>query len=91
MDKSLDRIILGIKFTELAEKLESFDEKPYAKWTRQDKETEAEILEQQTVLDIELDEYLIKDGDAYGIYQHNMNKEFVANYLWMIKRDLAIA
>ncbi len=86
---NLKRMKLGQDYYLISRKLSKYDLVPEFLWTVEQKKEVVELLEKMFKLDVELEDYLIKDGDTEGLKTFKNNQAYVANRLWNLKQDLA--
>lgn len=84
------RYSLGLEYVNISRKLYRYDMTPEFLWTRSDKEEVVELLEREAELDVDLEQYLISDGDEEGLKIFRQNQTYNALRLWNLKRDLTI-
>ena len=74
----------------ISRKLYRYDMAPESVWSRDDKEEVVKLLEKEAELDVDLEWYLIKDGDEEGLKIFRQNQAYNAIRIWNLKRDLAL-
>lgn len=89
MTMTKERYLLGQEYMSIARQLGQFDMIPERDWSNSDKQKVVLLLEREAELDIELEDYLIKDEDVEGLKIFRQNQEYNQLKLWNLKQSLA--
>ncbi len=89
MTMTKERYLLGQEYMSIARQLGQFDMIPERDLSNSDKQKIVLLLEREAELDIELEDYLIKDEDVEGLKIFRQNQEYNTLKLWNLKQSLA--